>query len=387
MPDRILEIDGTLRRVTFPPATAMTERLGLVWQGAFVSEVSGQPVRAPVRVTSEPELPSVAADDGGLAGLVAVPAKAFPDLGASPVPLEIRARAEGYLDLDITDQIVAHPNHPDDFTPASAASPIAMQPRAAVLSGQVRRRNAGVLSPVAGATVEVTGYWTFDQQGPAAPPVDPARVVEVRPSVTTAAPSGTAVRRINLNAPGTDTHLAVSAQHGSREVVLESRAGLAVGHILAFEPSHPDRQEIVRIDAMDPLPPTPFRGVVRLGQPLSYDHAEGTEVSRRTVTVAGPARSLSRDVIPGGVSLFVDNPGGLDISGFLRIGPAATAQFRRVRAYTTTTDAEGNFTLPPIHRVSRVFIEARDAVSTRSDIPWVPTNTDFGDRIDIELPP
>lgn len=387
MPDRLVEIDGNLRRVTFPEDTPITERLGLVWQGRFVNEVSGRALRAPVRVRSKPELSATTSENSGQAGLVAVPAQAFPDLGAAPVPLEIRAEAEGYLDVDLTDQVVAHPNHPDDFTPAQPAQPIEMQPRPSRLSGQVRRRGAGGLAPVVGATVEITGYWTFDQQGNVVPPVDPAEVVEVRPAVTTATPAATTVRRINLNAPGTDTRLAVSAQRGSREVMLENRAGLNVGHILAFEPTHPDRQELVRIDAISAFPPAPFRGTVTLGQPLSYNHAANTEVSRRTVTVAGPVRSLTRDVIPGGVSLFVNNPNGLDLSGFLRIGPAATAQFRRVRRYITQTDAAGNFVLPPIHRIARVFIEVRDAISTVSDIPWIPRNTNFGDRLDIELPP
>lgn len=385
---RMIEVAGVLRRVDYPPDPGIAERLGLVWRGRFVDEIDGEPVGSRVRIRSTTGLAAASAERGGEAGLVGVPAKAYPLLQANPVAIALSAEAEGYLPVDLADVVTAHPNHPAEFDPAEPPGPVEMQNLPVRLEGCVRRRDAAdLLQPVAGATVALVGLWEHAPPAGTEPPADPAPVLEIRPPLTGAAAVGAQVRRVNLAVPGFDSVLAESAPRGATELVLESRAGIGPGNFLMIEAGHPDRLEVVRVASVAPLPPAPFRGRVTLGRPLAVEHLAGAPVSRRNITVAGTARALTRACIPGGVSLFVDSVGGLTVSGFLRIGTGAAQQIRRVRAYEATTDAEGNYRLPPVHRIARGFIDAGDGTSSVTDVPWVPRRDGPVDRMDLELPP
>lgn len=384
---RFIEVAGVLRRVVYPPDPGTAERLGLVWRATFVDEIDGEPVESRVRLSSRTGLASMSAERGGQAGLVGTPARAYPLLGGSPVPIAFSAEAEGYLPLDLTSVITAHPDHPAEFVPAAPPGPVEMQNLPVRLEGRVRRRSLTGLDPVAGATVEVAGIWERAPQAGTTPPADPAEVLEIRPPLTGPVVVGTQVRRVNLAAPGIDTTLAESVAAGATELVLESRAGIGPGDLVMLEPAHPDRVEVARVAAVASLPPAPFRGRVTLGLPLAFAHLVGAVVSRRNATAAGTARALTRDMIPGGLSLFVSSVAGLTNTGFLRVGTGAAQQIRRVRAYRTVSDAEGYFRLPPIHRIARAFIGASDGFSAVAGIPWVPRRDGPVDRLDLELPP
>lgn len=380
-----VDIGGVLRTVRFPDDPGIAGRFGLVWVARFVDETSGLPVPGPVRLkTSRSELRPVSGRDG-FAGLVAVPTSVYPDLVATPVPIDIEAEADGFRPLTLSDTLTAAPDHPAGFEPAGPAAPVPMQPVAVGLAGRVTRETMTGPVAVPAADVTVTGTWFTQPPLGMVQPILPAELAEIRPALAEEAITGTTVRRIGVAPTGTATTLRNSAPAGALDLVLENRGGLLAGHLLELSPGDDARAEMVRIASSAPLPPSPFGGVVTLVHPLGHAHVAGSVVARRTVAGAGPPRALARDGLPGSRTLFLDNDGGLFTTGWLRVGTGASAQIRRARPYATQTDAEGYFRLPPIHRVARVFLEVDDGITALVDYAWSPARDGPLDRLDLRL--
>lgn len=365
-------------------------RLWAVVKMRLVDELTGQPPRGAVRLeTSETRVtPRVAA--GGIAGLVADPAAAFPALAAQSYPFEVIARADGYLPVRIQDEVPQTLTFPADFTPRDLgvvdlhAEPVALRGRV------IRRTPAGVVSALDGVTVEVTRFWSRAPTALVPAASVPAAMVALTPPLyanwAAGGPTPGRMRRRTMTAQaGQDKALVAFAAAGSLRVHLSNSMQAQAGRFLAIEPDTPERMEVVQIAAIEVGPSADAPATATLTYPLAFNHARGTLAQRVTLTAPGAAKSITRSASAGDTSLYVNNLTGF-AAGIVEVSNGVAApEFHAARIYRATTVAggDGYYRLPPIHRAAMLTLRARIAGFTDVALDFAPRYGQPENRLDF----
>src|SRR5581483_7446646 len=323
----------------------------------------------------------------GVVGLVGVPLRATSMLASQSYSFDVILGAAGYLPFRRRVSLTAQPGFPDSFTPLDLADiPLRREPT--VLRGRVVLRGGGVRTPVAGATVRLTGIWRTPPPPNATVPADPPNLIAVHPplSFSRAAAVGSLRTRPVVPVAGQDKRVLDDVAAGAVALRLSDSVGLGVGDVLIIDATDPDRQEYVPITGVPPSSAPLQPATVTLGTPLALPHGRGAPAQRATPQPAGPSIPLTRDAVMGDTCVFVNSLGGLTTGAVVELlGGPDPAELHVIRLFETLSDGDGYYRLPPLNRVAQLEIEAVDGVNkpaarTLSPAYGVPEN-----RLDLEL--
>jgi hypothetical protein len=382
-------VSGAVRySVSLEDPVAMGRSFWAVVQARALDELSGEPPRVPVRITSPVAGLTSRNGPGGLVGLLGCPIGHFPALDAQDYTIPFTLQAEGYLPLDVEATLSQLPDFPDDFVPARLGDlPLHREP--VLIGGSVLRRVNGRPVPVAGATVEITEIWpTLPPPDGSVPPQSPA-LVALRPPLHSsrtvgAGPAGGRLRRREMvPVPGEDKNLLDEAPAGALRLRCSDRVGLATGAILLVD-GDPSIEELVEIDSLNATAPAELPAEVRLTHPLAYRHRAGTRVRRVSPQAPSTFRQFTRDAIAGDGCVFLSSLAGLLGSAVVEVsGGGAPAEFRWMNRFVATSDAEGRYAFPPLSRVAQITVEASAGGDTTDPHEFVPDYTRRENRLDV----
>lgn len=370
------------------PRTA--DRLRAIMRARVVDELTGQPMTSRLTVTTP--LPGLrcGARPGGIVGLVGRPGRLYPALAGTPATLEMTVAAARYLPRRLVATLGPQPGFPDAFEPHDAGD-VGMHRAALRLRGRVVRDNGLARQPLAGADVRLSGVWpTFP---PANVDVDsvmqPPDVVSLSAGLYATRTAGTdRLRRRTLGiVPGTQKVLLQRAGAGERRVHLSDRVNLNAGTLLALDPNHPELAEYIVIAAADGASTPDQPATITLDYPLRHNHASGAFAIRATLQASGADNALDRDAIPGDQTVFCAALNGVVDGGVVEIHGSGDPEYHRAALYSTVTDADGYFRLPPIARVARLRLEADRADLAQPQTLDASPDYDFAEqRFDIIVP-
>jgi hypothetical protein len=330
------------------PAPRRAHRSQALLRAQLIDEVSNEPLAAPAvaSTTVRGVVPRVAR--GGLAGLSGRPALLFHPAALAATELDLRVVAPGYLPLELRANLGAQPGYPDAFAPVDFGA-VAMHRVAVGLTGRVASRSSGAL---VGAQVTVTGVWP----------------VMTRPVPAAAAPSampclaglyadrgpGATVRRRNLMPAVEVKQLVRPAAAGDTELRLSDRVALAAGDVLAIEFGDEGRVEFISLAAVEATSTPDQAATATLDHPLRRPHPAGAPAARAVPGAGGAANALARPARAGDATVWTAGLAGIG-AGTTAIeiaGGGAATEYQPSRIYTAATGPQGEYALPPIHRIA-----------------------------------
>lgn len=251
----------------------------------------------------------------------------------------------------------------DAFVPLDLGDlPLRRQP--VQVRGRTVARTATGTAPVGNATVRVSRLWrTAADVRDHLPPVA-ARIAGLWPGMYAERAATTAVTPIAPATPaGEEKLLTAPAAAGTNALQLTDSANLVAGtSVVAIDPADPSRHERIGITALAPafLPAEPVTATLR--HPLRQAHAAGAPAVR--IVPGGPvgaAKQLADAALPGDQLVFLDDAALPAPTGTVRIDAGPNAEFQHYALFDVTSDAQGYYTLPPLHRVAQVEVEAQAA--------------------------
>lgn len=252
---------------------------------------------------------------------------------------------------------------PDTFAPVTLHD-VSLRRRPVVIRGRAVARTTGGTTPVPNATIRVAGLWrTLANVRAHLPPV-PAKMVSVQPGLYAHHLTAEPIAEIPFAATtGEDKLLQSPVAAGSAHLPLGDRVNLVAGSsVVVIEPGDPARQERLLVTALEPSLSPLDATAATLNFPLQHDHAENNRVVRVVPGAPlGANKHLTDDAAVGDQTLFLDNTAFAAGSGTVRLGAAATVEFHQFVRFQTTSDSEGFFVLPPLHRIAQIAVEASAA--------------------------
>jgi hypothetical protein len=338
------------------PPPAIAERSQAILQAQLVDEVLGVPPALPIPATTRVRGAVARVAAGGRAGVLGRPAIAYfaPSIATSRADMTIEA--PGFLPLTLDAALGAQPGYPDAFTPRDLGD-VALHRLPVRLSGRIASRSLG---PLSGATITVTGVWPLLQHPPG-PAVAP-NAMPVFAGLYADRPAGS-MRRRNLTPAAQVKALVRPAVAGDTVVRLSDRQAIAAGQILAIEFGDPERVEYIRIATIDTGSSPDQPAAFTLDHPLRRDHGEGADAARAVPAAGGPNNAINRPARRGDATIWT--------GGLTGIGPATISieisggglvpEFHATTRYITTSTADGDFRLAPIHRIAALELTVSHA--------------------------
>lgn len=333
------------RFVPDEPPPALLQRVQAVVDLAVTDEQTGLSSATPLAIaTTRSGLTPRIGQDGRI-GLVGRPAEILPPalVPGSVIPVEVRAA--GYLPHAVEVTLQA---------PPQPILPLALHREPAAVWGRVLDISGGAPVPVAGATVRLIGAEVLAlAQGLYAPRAD-------------VGPAAARIRRRELTPAGAVLTLLDGVGAGATRLRLSSRQGLTVPvnpaspDILMIDPSDAERLEVLRVTAVDGALAADEPATVTLAHRLRRTHRAGVTVRLAAASPAGPDMALTSPAIAGDVTLPVIDASGFAFVDFIEIESAAGSpptEHQLLQRLVATTDADGQFRLPPLHRLDTLTLE------------------------------
>lgn len=371
------------------PAAA-ADRMRAVLAARVVDEITQQVVEVDIATRTTVAGMTPRSAPFGRVGLVGRPAREFPGLDLTPVDLDLRIAAPGYLPLDLAGTLGPVAGFPDTFAPLDLGD-VLLHRVAIGLRGRTLQR--GGLQPVvvAGAQISLLGCW------PVMPPADVAPMAVIQPpDIVNAAPGvyvpraiGTTVRRRDVPAlAGEDKTLLLPAPRGGLRLRLSARSALPAGAVLIVDADDPGRHECIPVAQADLSSSDDQPAWITLAHPLAFAHPEGARCQVGDPQPPAAANALTRDAIPGDEALFLDGLAGLADGSVLEIDDGVNApEYHDTRLYAAVSDAAGYFRLPPLSRVAMVLLHAqRGGLVSPDDMPLAPDYRVAENRITVMFP-
>ncbi|MET0647645.1 MAG: hypothetical protein ABW208_13595 [Pyrinomonadaceae bacterium] len=371
---RIVEVES--RPILFAPDTEppLARRTWALVRGRAVDELTGRPPRGAVTVEADAAgmTPRTATD--GLFGLVGRPAEVFPELNLQNYEVSLTIRVAGYIARRENVLVPQDVNFPAAFAPTNIGDlPLHREPIR--LRGRTVLAAGNSTTPVAGATVEITGVWrTLPPANVVVPPESPL-VVSLRPRAYFARPAGAGrLRRREMTlVAGEDKRLLAAAPPGGDRVRLSNRVNLVPGTVVALDPLDPERTEYLVVGSVEGATTDDQPATVVFTYPPVNWHPSDALVRRVTPQPPGADNQLTRAAAVGDACVYLDGMadlGAADVVEMTGGGPAD--EYHRLGRFTTTSDADGYYRLPPLSRVAQFEIRADDGahpVITRTVAP------------------
>ena len=362
----------------------MTRRVVNVGSEAFLFSSVGQPplaernwalVRARVvdELTGEPPLTGMFIETdrtdihtrtaaGGIVGLVGVPARAFPALNAQSYTVGLTISSEGYVARRESVTVAKNVSFPAAFATTNVGN-LALHREPVIISGRTVLAGGGMTTPVAGATVQLTGIWRTLPPANLHVPAESPLLVSLQPPTyfERTAAAGRLRRRGMTPVAGQDKQLISDAPAGSATIRLSDRVGLAVGGIIMVGEGDPERTEFLVVKTIAGATTADQPATVTLDYPTARAHAAATVARRVTPQAPGANINFNRECIAGDAVVFLKSLAGLSAASVVEItGSGPHAEYHLVRRFTTTSDAAGFYRLPPLSRVAQIEIQADD---------------------------
>jgi len=337
--------------------------------------------------------------DGGLIGLVGIPAQVFPALASQSYTVLLTLAVSGYITRQETVVIPSRTYQPnEDFQPTDLGDvPLHSQP--ILITGRVvQLDDSGKPQPVAGAEISVTGIWRTVPPANLETPPEPPSLVSLQPPLYTNYAAGQSRLQTN-RLPDIAEHLGIPLQKGrlqnnrlppddsdakillddvsvgTQVIRLSNQHNLAVGALLSIDSDSPDNSEYLAITALEessnPASPTQ----VTLAYPLGLAHRKGAIVRE--------VKQFTSDALPGDHCVFLDDVTGLTdqvcISG--EVNPPT---YHRIALFSAISDSAGYYRLPPLSRVAQLELRAeKEAFSAVAKLR--PTYSVLENRVDFVL--
>jgi hypothetical protein len=332
-------------------------RQQILLQARLIDELTGMPARAPITATTTMKDVRAAAVEGANVGLVGGPGALFALPHLPTVELDLGISASGFLPLNLVAPVGAQPDFPNSFR-AIPLGDVALRRVPTQLRGRVVSRTSG---PRANATVQVEGIWRqlTDTTGAAAA----ANFVGLWSGVYADRPAGSTLSASDLTPVAATQQLLLPAQTGATILRLSDRQGLGVGDVLAIESGDPERQEFIPIAAVDAASSPDQPADVTLAHPLRRTHRDGAAVVRAVPGASGPANALTDPARAGDVTVFLAGLTGLGAATrtVVLAGGTVSPEYHGLGLYAAQSGGEGDFVLPPLHRVAQLRLRAEHA--------------------------
>ncbi|MFO1322795.1 MAG: hypothetical protein U1F15_01915 [Burkholderiales bacterium] len=344
------------------PRTA--DRVRAVLRARAVDEITREPIRVDMQVTTAQDgvVPRVARD--GLVGLIGQPARLFPALGVAGVPLAMRVRAAGFLPLDLAGTLGPVAGFPDSFAPLDLGD-APLHRVGVALAGRVVERATVAPPAVPAATIAIDGLWSTLPPANWTPPalLEPPNIVALEPGLYAPRVATATIRQRGLVLlPALAKRLQLAAGPGELRVRLSDRDGLVAGTVIVVDSAEPALREAIAIAQVDTGAGVDEAAWVRLAHPLAYLHRDGATVVPVVVQPPVAPTTMARDGIAGDRVAFTAAAPAFAAGSFVEIDDgAAPREFQRVSLYATTSDGNGFFRLPPIARVALVRLNVQHA--------------------------
>ncbi len=266
--------------------------------------------------------------------------------------------------------------------------PVGLHRPPITIEGRVIERTNGVATPVAGADVELTGIWRA-MPGAVPPAAELPRVLSLRPALYFGRPASDGLLRSRTvtEIVGEDKVVLNWNEIGEDHLRVSDSVNLAVDDFLLIA-TDSDRQELVTIASISSDGTTDLPATIELTHGLAYSHRPGTRVRRVTLGAVGTDRALTQQSISGDTCLFLNNVAGLDVANIVgevvgaQPGTILPNEYHWLGFFATTSDASGNFRLPPLSRVAQIELQA---VGGANAITFIPDYVSPINTVNIEL--
>ena len=341
-----------------PPPT-VADRSQAILRLRLVDETTGlPPVLAVAAATTLPGA-TARASDGGLVGVVGQPSVAFYAPTIATARVDLTVTAAGFLAITLDEAVGAQPGYPDAFA-AMDLGDVMLHRAPTWLSGRMVSRSTG---PLSGGTVRVSGVWAR-MQHPAAAAAAPDAMPCYAGIYADRDTSATMARR-NFTPSAATKSLLLPGVAGDITLRLSDSVGIAAGDVVAVEPGDPERLEYIGIHSIAAGSSADQPATLTLDFPLRRDHREGAVVTRAIAGAGGPTNPLSLAARRGDASVWTTSLGGIGAStSAIEItggGVGLQPEYQPSARYQTSSGTEGDYALPPIHRVAAVELTATHA--------------------------
>jgi hypothetical protein len=296
--------------------------------------------------------------------------------------VRIAALGPGANDVTLIDPLEFGHSVGDDVVPATApATIIAMRREPVAFKGRVMRTGVAGAPPtlVANASVALADFWSTQRDVRTRPMIAGVPVGEM----TKAAPNTFALalrqgmlawRPVNATAgkanlslvAGDEKRLLKPASSQMTEVRISDRKNVVLAGVLRLEAGVPERSEIHTVNSIVGLGGVNDPTVVTLDFPVQSDHPPGARVDRLAPLAGALPLKLTDTAAVGDRVLFLDALPAAPASG-LRVRSAGMAdEYHDFEFYSTKSDGDGYFRLPPIHRIAQVRLDVNDGLTITS---------------------
>jgi hypothetical protein len=367
-------IVGGVRYVTAPDdIIPQGLRTGAIVQARLVDELTVNPVAGPITVQPagaafrNPRARSAVnprAADGGIVGLVGTAMRALPALRTTAYEVGVAVRVPGYVATRQTRMLGPDAAFPGVFAPA-ALGDVAMHREPVILYGRANLRTATSFDPLPNATVRVSGIWRTAPTLTATPPASPADIAAIDPVLYAPRPASASVRIVTLTPDlANEKRLLRPLVPGTTEVHLSNRTMLAANGVLGLDETDPSRVEFLVVKSITGAVSDTEPAVATLALPTARSHAAGALAHPTGVGAPTAAQPLALDAIAGDTTLLLAGMAGMAPSAAEIVGGVAAPEYHLLALYETTTDADGQWELPPLARVAQLTLTATDTTFT-----------------------
>ena len=355
-----------------------------------IDEITNQPPKGELTVTSLTNGLSPRVGRDGLVGLVGTPARIFSSLDVASVDVRFSINSSRYLPLQLGSPLGPIPGYPQEFEPIDFGI-VSFHREPIILRGRVVQRDQVGSVPLAGVTVSIIGIWET-LPGPhddVETVMNPPNIIGINPGLyTSQIPAITSVRRRDLvPAVGEDKHLVLPVQRGSQTLILSNQVNLNVGDILAIDIEDKWITEFLQIFSIESSSNADQPAKVTLANPVAHYHRQETICTRTFPQAAGANNTVTRQGIPGDRIIFLDTMQDLDGAAVVEITGGVATEYHRVHRYRTESGPGGYFRLPPISRLAQVRLEAKRLdLGTPVEITMSPDYRHTENWIDLVFP-
>jgi len=363
-------------------------RMQAIVQLRVLDEITRRAPESDIVIESDEKrlTPRVAQD--GICGLVGIPQQAFPGLKTIPYTVSFTITANRYLPVTLTASFPFDNNFPDSFTPQILPDVLLHRAPTVITGRTVQLSNN---SPMVGATVSILSIRRRPRTPTAAVAPDPPNLVALQSPLYSQRPQTTTqIQQRDLVPAGTPDKFGVNdLLPGANEILLSDRAGLNPGDVLLIDAGQPDLAEFVTIQTLPVTNPPDQPALVTLDYPLNNAHRRNAVVRLETPQPAGLQQQFTVDASAGDTCVFLDGVAALATAQQVQItGPGTADEFHQLLRFSTVSDTEGYYRLPPLSRVAEVEVQARKAVGLQTFTATETFSPDYRlseNRLDLRL--
>jgi len=335
---------------------------GQIFQAVVVAQLvdglAGAPVEGARVRTTFPGLGSRTAGSG-FVGLAGVPSRALPSLRTTGYDVDVLVEADGYAPRQEVAAFLNQPGFPTSFDAADLGVLVMRRLPVVVPVSSYELDPSNRPMPLAGADVEVSGYWTSLRQLGSAAATTP--LLAVTPGLSAQRPSGANIEVPPLTLPAEPARtLTLPVPVGATRIPVSNTGAIVPGDLVGLDLGDPERAERIEVVAVHGPADTLSPAELELRFPLAVRHGEGASAERiQTPGAAPPPVQLTAEALAGDRTLAVSSLAGIAAGQVVRIsGGSAAAEYRTTDLYEVTTNGDGFGRFPAMTGLAAIAVSA-----------------------------